>query len=389
MPDGPVVLLVENDPELVERHAEWLADEYAVRTAIDGETALERFDTDVDVVLLDRQLPDMSGGGLLGRLRARDGDPAVGMLLGLDPDRRVLGLDVDEFVVRPIDRETLVGLVERLDRRGAVDEAVDAYLSLLDRRREFEVEGGPDALESNSDYRAVTGELVARRRQLESLLDRLEEAAGKEATDGETDETAPTASPSPSGGESDTSTSGWAVSDGPAADEIGAAAVEPIYRRRPVEFYGLWLVAALTYGVGDVVSTLYAVFGVPGVDEANPVVDALLVNFGVPGFLFLKLLVFLVLISVSVQGARTGDRFSYYWPPLLASALGIALTAWNVSLVVGVGTAITVTPGIGMRSVAATATCGPSAGRCRPSTCRGRCRGTGAARSRRRPRTRR
>lgn len=307
MPDAPVVLLVENDPELVERHAEWLEAEYAVRTAIDGETALERFDADVDVVLLDRQLPDMSGGGLIGRIRTREGDPAIGMLVGREPDRRVRQLDVDEFAVTPLDRGAFQTLAAQLDRRRAVDEAIEAYLSLLDRKHELESRADTADIDADTDYRAVSGELFARRRQLESLLDRLQ---------GADDDAAATV---------------------PEVEAADSATIEPIYRARPVEFYGLWLVAALTYGVGDVVSTLYAVFGVPGVDEANPVVDALLGNFGVPGFLLLKLLVFLTLISVSVQGARTADRFSYYWPPLLASALGIALTAWNVSLIVGAG----------------------------------------------------
>lgn len=313
MPDATVVLLVENDPESVDRHAEWLADDYAVRTAIDGETALERFDPDVDVVLLDRQLPDMSGGGLLGRLRTREGDPAVGMLVGREPDRRVTQLAVEEFAIRPLDREAFRTLVARLARRRTVDEAVDAYLGLLDRKRSMEGSADAETLDDDANYRAVSGELVARRRQLESLLDRLQDtntaADGERRTPGSPP---PTAEPAP--------------------DD---ATETPIYDRRPGSFYALWFVAALTYGVGDIVSTLYAVFGVPGVNEANPVVDTLLVNFGVPGFLGLKLLVFLVLISVSVQGARTGDRFSYYWPPVLASALGIALTAWNASLVVG------------------------------------------------------
>jgi len=128
-----------------------------------------------------------------------------------------------------------------------------------------------------------------------------------------------------------------ASDDAGAADASRRATDPPIYRSRPVEFYGIWLLAALTYGAGDVLSTLYAVFGVRGIDEANPVVDALLVNFGVPGFLLLKLLVFLVLISVSVQGARTDDRFSYYWPPVLMTLLGLGLTLWNLSLIAGAG----------------------------------------------------
>ncbi|TKX57045.1 hypothetical protein EXE45_17915, partial [Halorubrum sp. SP9] len=102
----------------------------------------------------------------------------------------------------------------------------------------------------------------------------------------------------------------------------------PLYQTRPREFYGLWFLAVLTYGVGDVVSTLYATVAVPGLIEANPIVGTLLSSSGLPGFLLLKLLVLFVLISVSVQGARRRERFSYYWPPVVATGIGLLLTGW-------------------------------------------------------------
>ncbi|MUW14241.1 hypothetical protein GJ633_05890 [Halorubrum sp. CBA1125] len=108
-----------------------------------------------------------------------------------------------------------------------------------------------------------------------------------------------------------------------------------MYRTRAREFYVLWLVAALAYGVGDVVSTLYATVAVPGLIEGNPVVGSILSTAGIPGFLLLKVLVLLVLISVSVQGARSHERFSYYWPPVLATGLGVLLTGWNLRLILG------------------------------------------------------
>lgn len=308
-----VVLIIEDEPDLADQYAAWLDDDYEVRSTIDAETALEEFDESVDVVLLDRQLPDASGAGLLGRLRARDGDFAAAMITGIEPDERVLRLDVDEYVTKPIERDELRALVERLADRHAVKTAVDGYLSLLAERRPTEADPSDAEPESDSRSKSRSGELLARRRQIESLLVRLE---------------AP-------GGESSIALSG----DEGRVDGTGesGAGEPPIYRSRPIEFYGLWLLAALTYGVGDVVSTLYAVLGIAGVDETNPVVRALLDSFGIPGFLLLKFLVFLVLISVSVQGARTDDRFSYYWPPVVMALLGVALTAWNLATIAGVG----------------------------------------------------
>jgi len=303
MPDDPVVLLVEDDPDRSERYAAWLDDGYELRTAETGEAARRQFDDAVDVVLFKRTLPDIAGEELLGQLKASGNEPAFAMLVETEPDAGLLKLDVDEYVTAPTEKAELRALVDRLADRAAVEGAMEDYLSALSKRRALEADLDGEALESDPRYRSLSSELLARRRQIESLLTGLD------------------------GAEADDSDAG--ASTAPDAD----APAEPIYKTHPQEFYGLWLLAALTYGVGDIVSTVYAVFAVPGVDEANPIVDTLLANFGIGGFMLFKLLVFLVLISISVQGARTADRFSYYWPPLVAAALGAGLTLWNLSLI--------------------------------------------------------
>lgn len=116
-----------------------------------------------------------------------------------------------------------------------------------------------------------------------------------------------------------------------------SVATAPVYDRYPGEFYALWFLAAATYGFGDIVSTVLAVFSGPGVAESNPVIAAALANFGLPGFLGVKVVIFAVLVWISVGGARSGDRLSYYWPPVVATVLGTGLTAWNLWLLYGSG----------------------------------------------------
>mgnify|MGYP006291599443 CR=1 FL=1 len=121
------------------------------------------------------------------------------------------------------------------------------------------------------------------------------------------------------------------------ARALGGSAVsaEPRYRRYPVEFYLLWFLAAAAYGFGDVLSTVLAVFTGPGVVEANPLVAVVLEDYGLPGFLAVKLVILVVLVLISVDGARADDRFSYYWPPIVATVMGATLTAWNLWLLYG------------------------------------------------------
>ena len=106
----------------------------------------------------------------------------------------------------------------------------------------------------------------------------------------------------------------------------------PAYRRRPNEFYWLWIAATATYGVGDVVSTIAFLEYVPTIEEANPVVRVALESFGLSGLVALKIAVYLVMLWISVEGAREGDRLLYYFPPVLLTATGTYLTASNVRL---------------------------------------------------------
>src|SRR6056297_1099049 len=96
----------------------------------------------------------------------------------------------------------------------------------------------------------------------------------------------------------------------------------PAYRRRPNEFYWLWIAATATYGVGDIVSTIAFLRYVPTIAEANPVVAFALDSFGFAGLVALKFVVYLIMLWISVEGAREGDKLLYYFPPVLLTATG-------------------------------------------------------------------
>jgi hypothetical protein len=106
----------------------------------------------------------------------------------------------------------------------------------------------------------------------------------------------------------------------------------PAYNRRPQEFYWLWIAATATYGVGDIVSTIAFLEYVPTIGEANPIVVLALDSFGLSGLVLLKIAVYLVMLWISVTGARDGDTLLYYFPPVLLTLVGTYLTASNIRL---------------------------------------------------------
>ncbi|MFB6074707.1 MAG: hypothetical protein ABEJ89_06815 [Haloarculaceae archaeon] len=101
-------------------------------------------------------------------------------------------------------------------------------------------------------------------------------------------------------------------------------------------FSRAWLLAAATYGVGDVVTTIAIVYFTPLYTEANPVIRSAIQAFGGGGFLAMKLLVFYACFAVSLAwGTRDEDPLLFYGPPVALTVAGVVVTALNLGLLFG------------------------------------------------------
>ena len=79
----PSVLIVDNDPEIVELIREHLNVSYRTRTASDGAQAIKQFVLERDVVLLDLNMPRMNGLEAQQELQRLDATVPVIMLTGV------------------------------------------------------------------------------------------------------------------------------------------------------------------------------------------------------------------------------------------------------------------------------------------------------------------
>jgi len=118
----PTVLIVEDEQSLADVYAVWLSESYSVKTTYSGEQALDAVDESIDVVLLDRRMPRVSGDEVLEHIR-RDGyDVRVVIVSAITPDVDVLDMRFDEYLVKPVDSEEVVDVVERMVARSRVDD---------------------------------------------------------------------------------------------------------------------------------------------------------------------------------------------------------------------------------------------------------------------------
>ena len=153
------VLVVDDEAGITDLYAEWLSDSYEVRTAYSGGEALDELDEAVDVVLLDRRMPDMSGDEVLTEIRERGFDCRVAMVTAVDPDFDILGMGFDTYVVKPTTDEELHETVETLIERASYDETIQEYFSLSARKAALEANKGHAELEGSEEYADLTARL--------------------------------------------------------------------------------------------------------------------------------------------------------------------------------------------------------------------------------------
>ncbi len=117
------ILVIEDDPALSRSLSATLREEdYAVDTALDGETGLFKArEQPYDAILLGVMLPRLDGWEVLARLRPEVRTPVL-LLTARDtvPDR-VKGLDhgADDYLTKPFDIDVLLARVRALIRRAA------------------------------------------------------------------------------------------------------------------------------------------------------------------------------------------------------------------------------------------------------------------------------
>ena len=115
------LLFIEDDDQIRLALSMALEDEgYSVRQAANGATGLAAFDDgEVDLVLLDLKLPDISGFEVCRALRAKSIVPIIMVTAQTDTHDMVAGLEAgaDDYVTKPVVAKELAARIRALLRR--------------------------------------------------------------------------------------------------------------------------------------------------------------------------------------------------------------------------------------------------------------------------------
>jgi DNA-binding response OmpR family regulator len=169
--DRPAVLIVEDEPDVAETYKLWLRDDYEVLMAHDGDEGLELLDESVDVVLLDRMMPGLSGDEVLERIRERDLDCRVSMVTAVEPDFDILEMGFDAYLSKPIKSDQLTETVENLLERSEYDSLLQEYYSLVEKQATLEATKSGTELAGNEEYERL-------QERIETVQDDLSDSLG-------------------------------------------------------------------------------------------------------------------------------------------------------------------------------------------------------------------
>ena len=154
-----VVLVADDNPRVATMHTTWLAEKYTVRTAHDGEQALQELDSDVDVVVLDRRMPGLTGDEVLDWIRSQRYDCRVVVITAEDVDLEVADMGFDEYLTKPVLREELHSIVESLLDRAKLEREHRQYLALQSKVALLEAELSTEELADSDTYQRLTDRL--------------------------------------------------------------------------------------------------------------------------------------------------------------------------------------------------------------------------------------
>lgn len=173
--DDATVLIVDDEQEVADVYALRLRSEYETRTAYGGEEALAEMDDDVDIVLLDRRMPDIAGDDVLTEIRADGFDCKVIMLTAVDPGMDILEMDFDDYLCKPVEKKDLVAAIDQQLQVQRYDERLSEYLEVTSKLTLLEAELSPQEIEDSDELQELTARAEELKADMDDTLDEFDD----------------------------------------------------------------------------------------------------------------------------------------------------------------------------------------------------------------------
>lgn len=100
------VMFVDDESELLDLYEAFCGPEYTAITAAGSEEALAAFGPEVDLLFVDRRMPERSGEAVVEELRDRGHQTPVVFMSAVDPEEEP-DVDHEAYLTKPVDRDQI------------------------------------------------------------------------------------------------------------------------------------------------------------------------------------------------------------------------------------------------------------------------------------------
>ncbi len=157
------ILVVDDSEGLRELYSVWLTPDHEVRTAADGSEALAALGDGVEVVLLDREMPGLSGLEVARAIDESESDPFVVMISSMPPDFDLIECPVDDYLQKPVGEADVRDIVETYRAQREYLVAVDELFALMAKVATIEANHAEAELADSDEYRRLRERLAEKR----------------------------------------------------------------------------------------------------------------------------------------------------------------------------------------------------------------------------------
>jgi DNA-binding response OmpR family regulator len=169
------VLIVDDEESLADLYAYWIDEVAEALTAYDGSEALDKLNETVDIVLLDRRMPGMSGDEVVDDIADLDLSVRIVMVTAVDPGFDIVDMAIDDYIIKPVDQPKLVDTVERMLVRSSYDDKLQHKFQLVEKKVTLEAAKTPHELDESEEYARLTRRLDAVESDLDSTVEEFDD----------------------------------------------------------------------------------------------------------------------------------------------------------------------------------------------------------------------
>jgi DNA-binding response OmpR family regulator len=172
--DRTTILIVEDEEDLADMYGAYLDDEFDVEVVYSGERAMETLDERIDIVLLDRRMPVVSGNEVLAYLEEAGIDCRVAMVTAVNPDFDIIDLRIDDYLVKPVSRDDVLKTVDRMLKLEQYNERMQELTSKKLKRNVLELEKTKAELAESEEFERLNQEIARLEADVEEISESLD-----------------------------------------------------------------------------------------------------------------------------------------------------------------------------------------------------------------------